>query len=210
MLIQQSLWKKWMKSLQNIYDQQSYDPLDNEDIYTFLQPELNADGSCPIFKKAGERYDLRKWHDESEKNFKFIKSLKQYAEYVQDESDLSWFGIYILKNNNLLVKYAYSGEFSKAEFPVTEENTKKSVNATVAYYKKLVHIENVETFEGAYYRCDAKVKSELCLPLMHEKKCIGIIDCEDHRVGFFTKKINTFQMYTNELSAFISEHLQEG
>lgn len=196
-----------MISLRNIYESIIYDPLDKNDVLKFLQPELNPDGTCPIFKKAGEYYDLRKWHKDSTNLFSFVKSLKLFAESVQKETNVGWFGIYILKNNNLLVKYAYAGEFSKAEFPVTAENLDKSVNANVAYYKKTIHIENVDQFDGPYYRCDAKVKSELCIPILSEDKCIGIIDCEDHRPGFFLNKIEDFIHYASDLKHFILTYL---
>jgi putative methionine-R-sulfoxide reductase with GAF domain len=39
---------------------------------------------------------------------------------------------------------------------------------------------------GAYYECDPKVQSEVCLPVLAaDGRVVGILDAEDARPGFF-------------------------
>jgi L-methionine (R)-S-oxide reductase len=183
---------------------------EKSDFLKYLQPKLNADGSCPIFKENGDIYDLRKWHKDADETLlvKFVKHLYQICHKTERETNLAWFGIYLLKKKKTLVKYAYIGEFSKAEFPVDEENAKKSNNAFVAYYNKDIYIPDVENHTGVYYACDAKVMSELCLPLVHPKtkKVIGIIDCEDFRKNYFTHRLEYFNKLALEISLYLAEH----
>ena len=60
-----------------------YEPvnlLDNhEHLLSYIQPKLNDDGSCPIFKEAGERYDLLQYADspEQRKNLLDLVNTKQ-------------------------------------------------------------------------------------------------------------------------------------
>ncbi|VEB42391.1 Uncharacterised protein [Chromobacterium violaceum] len=40
---------------------------------------------------------------------------------------------------------------------------------------------------GGYYECDPKVKSEICLPVLHsDDNVLGIIDAESFAAGHFT------------------------
>ena len=96
------------------------------------------------------------------------------------------------KSGPALVKLAYRGSPSRAEFPLTKKFAEHSNNSTVGLSGKAVLVDNVEKYieEGKpYYECDNKVQSELCVPIFSEKrKIIGIIDLESFQKNFFENK----------------------
>jgi len=65
-----------------------------------------------------------------------------------------------------LVKEAYIGEVSRAIFPLTDEFAKTSNNSFVGIHKTARVIKDVEGYDGPYYECSSKVKSELCVPIL--------------------------------------------
>lgn len=191
-----------------------YEPineLDNHDhLLSYIQPELNPDGSCPIYKVEGERYDLRQYaEDEAQlKNLvDLLARLNRLVRWIHLQTGVAWFGIY-LRHGDKLVKYVYSGEMSKAEFPISEEYLQKSINTRVIMEKQHYYIPDVETHDGPYYRCDAKVQSELCCPIFAANgEVIGIFDSEDHRKRFFDDKIDFIgQKVKKAIEIFLEDH----
>lgn len=191
-----------------------YEPvnqLDNhEHLLSYIQPKLNEDGTCPIFKEPGDRYDLRQYADseEQQKNLlDLVTRLNRLVRWIHIKTDVSWFGIY-LSHGDKLVKYVYNGDMSKAEFPIAPEFLEKSINTRVIMEKQHYYIPNVAEHDGPYYRCDAKVKSELCCPIFDpEGDVIGIFDCEDHRENFFDEKIDFIRTKVKKaIEIFLEDH----
>ena len=90
----------------------------------------------------------------------------------------------------VLVKLAYYGAASRAEFPLSSEFAKISNNSTVGLTGKAKVINDVAAYLGTggeYYTCDPKVQAEACLPLYNQSgKIIGIVDAEDFNKNVFT------------------------
>jgi len=88
-----------------------------------------------------------------------------------------------------LLKLAYSGNFSRAGFPLTESFKEHSNNSWVAMEGRSKLIQDLEAYSGPYYICDGLVNSEMCVPIFDgEGKVIGIIDAESYTKNFFTPK----------------------
>ncbi len=191
-----------------------YEPinsLDNHDhLLSYIEPQLNDDGSCPIYKVAGDRYDLLQYVDSDEQKqnlLDLLARLNRLVRWIHIKTDVLWFGVY-LRHGNKLVKYVYNGEMSKAEFAISAENLKKSINTRVIMEKQLHYIPDVDNHSGPYYRCDAKVKSELCCPIFAPNgDVIGIFDSEDHRKNFFDDKIDFISNKVKRaIEIFLEDH----
>jgi putative methionine-R-sulfoxide reductase with GAF domain len=89
----------------------------------------------------------------------------------------------------VLVKLAYRGRPSRAEFPLNAEFAKGSTNSTVGLEGSARVIDDVAAYQaegGGFYVCDDQVQSEACLPLFDEAGVIiGIIDAEAQPKNFF-------------------------
>ncbi|WP_371188645.1 GAF domain-containing protein [Thalassotalea maritima] len=197
-----------------------YEPinvLDNhEHLLTYIEPKLNDDGTCPIFKEPGNTYDLAQYVadvegiSEAEQRanlLDLLARLSRLVRWIHVKTDVAWFGIY-LRHGDKLVKYVYNGEMSKAEFEISEAYLEKSINTRVIMEKRPYYIADVETYTGPYYRCDAKVKSELCCPIFApDGQVIGIFDSEDHRKNFFDDKIDFISMKVRRaIEIFLEDH----
>lgn len=84
-----------------------------------------------------------------------------------------------------LLKLAYCGAASRAYFPLTEAFAAGSNNSTVGLRGVVVHIPDTAALalDAPYYTCDAKVRSEVCLPIWGappggSARVVGIIDAE--------------------------------
>ncbi|NMP15076.1 GAF domain-containing protein [Thalassotalea sp. Y01] len=197
-----------------------YEPinvLDNhEHLLTYIEPKLNDDGTCPIFKEPGRTYNLEQYVDdvhgitaaEHKHNLlDLLARLNRLVRWIHAKTDVLWFGIY-LRHGDKLVKYVYNGEMSKAEFDISEEYLEKSINTRVIMEKRPYYIADVDSHKGPYYRCDAKVKSELCCPIFApDGQVIGIFDSEDHRKNFFDDKIDFISMKVRRaIEIFLEDH----
>lgn len=187
---------------------------DNFDhLLTYVQPQLNEDGSCPIVKVPGETFDLGQLADNNEERLELtdlVVRLKRLARFINQQTGVEWFGVYLHHHGNL-IKYAYVGSMSKGEFPITAEHRESSANTRVFMDAEPHHISDVDNYDGPYYRCDAKVKSEYCCPLQDgEGKVFGIFDCEAHNAKFFEDKLNFFgETVKKALEIFLQAHPYE-
>jgi len=110
--------------------------------------------------------------------------------HVTDDISINWLGLYqrrtVTDGNQALVKIAYRGIESRAEFPLSEEFAKQSNNTAVGLNGEAVVINDIEKYlsaqGGPYYQCDMLVHSEACLPVYSTdfSRIIGIIDAESY------------------------------
>lgn len=80
-----------------------------------------------------------------------------------------------------LVKEAYVGAPSRPFFPLTHAFAATSNNSTVAMTGAAIILPDTRALGGddPYYVCDARVRSELCAPILDSAgTCIGILDAE--------------------------------
>ncbi|MFC4655740.1 MULTISPECIES: GAF domain-containing protein [Rheinheimera] len=158
--------------------------------WQYQVPELGEGGACSLFGQlADEPYDLAATIGSSAATTQSLQQLTALVADYQAASHSDWFGIYQARSNSagepVLVKLAYFGAASRAEFPLTAEFAQISNNSTVGLSGKAKIINDVTAYltaGGEYYTCDPKVLSEACLPLLRADGSVaGIIDAEAFR-----------------------------
>ncbi|MFZ6861064.1 GAF domain-containing protein [Undibacterium sp. Ji67W] len=166
--------------------------------WQYQVPELGEGGSCSIFDQlAADPYDLTlTLGGRTTANTQMLSQLQSIVDFYQLHSSSQWFGIYQKRLNQqgetVLVKLAYFGAASRAEFPLTAEFATMSNNSTVGMTGKARIINDVSAYltaGGEYYTCDPKVQSEACLPLLGtDGSVVGIIDSEAFAKNVFVGK----------------------
>lgn len=159
-------------------------------------PELGEGGACSLFGQLAEKpYDLAATlGGPTEANRRLVAAATAITAYYREHSDSHWFGVYQARENlageRVLVKLAYFGAESRAEFPLTEDFARGSNNSAVGLSGRGRLINDVAAFVaegGGYYTCDPKVNAEACLPLLDAQRgVLGILDSEAFDKGFFT------------------------
>lgn len=170
---------------------------DSPKLLSYVVPKVSADGTCSLPDDLDpEPYDLRRTllangFDEKEA-LHFVSRMDALAELLHEHTDSDWTGIYKrlrTKNGDALVKLAYRGRPSRAEFPLTESFASHSNNATVGLTGRAVLVSSVREHreEGKpYYECDDDVQSELCVPIFSKTGDVsGIIDLESFKENHF-------------------------
>jgi len=173
-------------------------PADIDSLYRFQVPELGEGGACSLFGAlADEPYDLRAiLGGENEQNSRLLAALKSAVDQISEQTGTDWLGIYSRRTNpegeEVLVKMAYMGAPSRAEFPLNPDFAAISNNSTVGLSGKGRLIQSVKAYladGGEYYTCDPKVQAELCIPLFNDNdEVIGILDAEAFTAEFFDEK----------------------
>lgn len=177
-------------------------------IYRYKVPKLSPDGSCSIGSELEDQpYDLSQVFEINSKNSLWLWRLNHLVSTLQQKTGVDWLGIYkkIETSDGFLVKLAYFGAPSRAEFPLTEKFASHSNNSTVGLTGRAVLVQDVADYKGPYYKCDAKVKSEFCCPIFdRDGKIIGIIDAESFTTKFFDdEKVRQIAKVCFDLGAFL-------
>ena len=169
--------------------------LDPASLYTYRVPMLTEDGACSIVDElAPVPYDLTAiLGGRSEQTTRRLALLERLLERAQETTGAEWVGIYQRRTNAagipVLVKLAYVGRPSRAEFPLTREFAERSTNATVGLTGRATVLDDVSKHVeagGGFYVCDEGVQSEACVPILDaERQVIGIVDAEATPKGFF-------------------------
>ncbi len=165
------------------------------EMYRYAVPKLGEGGACSIFDEfEDEPYDLAKILNGSTPTHDyFLLRLNALIQTTQQLCGAGWIGIYQARKNiageNVLVKLAYRGKPSRAEFPLTKEFAEGSTNSQVGLSGKAVVIDDVAAWQAkgqAFYVCDPAVQSEACVPVFSsDGKIIGIIDAEAQPLAHF-------------------------
>lgn len=166
--------------------------------WQYQVPELGEGGSCSLFDQlAAQAYDLEKsLGGQTEKNQRLLQQVSLLVNFYRQHSSSDWFGIYQKRENLqgeiVLMKLAYYGAPSRAEFPLTNEFAAMSNNSSVGLSGKGRVINQVSAYRaagGEYYTCDPQVNAEACLPVLNEQgDVLGIIDSETFLENTFTDK----------------------
>ena len=173
-------------------------PMDvsNDALYRYEVPLNSEDGSCSLIDEMDPApYDLsRILGSENEANTRKLKLLNIMVTRANIVTGADWVGIYQRRinpvGNEVLVKLAYRGRPSRAEFPLNAEFAKGSTNSTVGLSGQATLIDDVAVHKaegGGFYVCDDAVQSEICLPIFDpaDGKVLGIIDAEASPKAFF-------------------------
>ena len=168
---------------------------DENTLYTYSVPMLTEDGSCSLIEElAPMPYDLTAiLGGRNEANKRKLLLLNQLVEHGTQLTGADWVGIYQARKNGfadpVLVKLAYRGRPSRAEFPLNAQFAAGSTNSSVGLAGHARVIDDVAAYTaegGGFYVCDDAVQSEICVPLFDEAgKIIGIIDAEAAPKAFF-------------------------
>lgn len=166
--------------------------------WQFRVPELGEGGSCSLFGQLADvPYDLSLiLGGQTDANQQLLAKVTAVVQFYQAQSASHWFGVYQRRNNpageTVLVKLAYFGAESRAEFPLTAEFAAISNNSTVGLSGQGRIINDVAAYlakGGEYYTCDPKVQAEACLPLLGaDGAVLGIIDSEAFEQNLFHGK----------------------
>lgn len=168
-----------------------------DELYCYRVPKLGEGGSCSLVDELeAEPYDVSSWL--GGRSAAAVARLRELDALVQAALRLlpaDWLGVYCrFERDGLpwLVKLAYRGLPSRAEFPLSEDFALFSNNSRVGLSGKGAVIADVQAWQqagGAYYECDPKVQSEVCLPVLAaDGTVLGILDAEDARAGFFDEQ----------------------
>jgi len=168
---------------------------DEASLYTYRVPLLTPDGACSVVDEmAPVPYDLTGiLGGRSEQTTRRLALLERLVERVQETTGADWVGVYQRRiaaaGVPVLVKVAYVGRPSRAEFPLTHEFAERSTNSTVGLTGRATVIDDVGKHVeagGGFYVCDEGVQSEACVPILDESQQVaGIVDVEAKPKAFF-------------------------
>jgi len=166
-----------------------------ESLYTYPVPMLTEDGSCSIVDRMSPTpYDLSAiLGGRTEQTTRRLALLERLVERAQETTGADWVGVYQRRprpsGEPVLVKVAYVGRPSRAEFPLSREFAARSTNATVGLTGHATVLDDVSKHVeagGGFYVCDDGVQSEACVPILDEaRNVVGIVDAEARARGFF-------------------------
>ena len=168
---------------------------DPESLYRYSVPMMSDDGACSLPDDlAPVPYDLTGiLGGRTEQTTRRLALLERLVERAQETTGADWIGIYQRRTNAggalVLVKLAYVGRPSRAEFPLTRAFAEQSTNSSVGLTGRGIVIDDVRAHVesgGGFYVCDAEVQSEACVPILGAaREVIGIVDAEAKPRGFF-------------------------
>ena len=148
---------------------------DENTLYTYSVPMMSEDGTCSLIEElAPTHYDLSAiLGGRSDSNKRKLLLLNQLVEHGTQLTGADWLGIYQARKNGfadpVLVKLAYRGRPSRAEFPLTVQFAAGSTNSTVGLSGHAKVIDDVAAYTaegGGFYVCDDAVQAEICVPLI--------------------------------------------
>ncbi len=181
-------WQKIEELQDRVKQQQEFD---KEQLYVYQTPKF-VGNSCSL-EYGTEPYDLVKvLKNKAASNTRYLALLNDIVQMVYQSTKVGWIGIYKkmpLQEGDALVKMAYRGLESRAEFPLYIPDF-KSNNKEVGLTGQAIVLNDIDAYlskGGAYYECDVKVQAEVCLPIFDTtgSEIIGIVDAEDHQKYFF-------------------------
>lgn len=168
-------------------------------LYSYEVPKIIPNGSCSIFNTPDtEYYDLTEiLGGRNQNTTRKLAILNKLVTQTAIAMSVDWLGIYQRRTkydgSDLLVKLAYRGALSRAEFPLTEEFAAQSNNSTVGMNGVARIINDITEYIKVgepYYNCDPRVKAEACLPLFarSSNRIEGIVDAESWQTDFFSNQ----------------------
>ncbi len=168
----------------------------NAALYRYEVPLVSEDGACSLIDDMDPApYDLAPiLGGENEATTRKLKLLNIMVTRATMVTGADWVGIYQKRVNargsTVLVKLAYRGRPSRAEFPLNAEFAKGSTNSAVGLSGRARLIDDVAVYTaegGGFYVCDDLVQSEICAPIFDpaDGRVLGIIDAEASPKIFF-------------------------
>lgn len=111
-----------------------------------------------------------------------IALLSQFTAFVYHQlPELSWVGIYLLKDNQLVLG-PFQGKPACYRIPLG-----KGVCGTSAKEQRTLVVDNVNDFPD-HIACDAGSESEIVIPLKKDRRLIGVLDIDSYQPGRFSSQ----------------------
>ncbi len=140
-----------------------------------------------VLKREVDKIIL-KYLDNKEKLYKICKLLKNNVEHYD------WVGFYIVNGEKELILGPFVGEdteHKKIKFG-------QGICGQAAEREQTFIVKDI-TKETNYLSCSPKVLSEIVVPIFKNKKVIGEIDIDSHKINPFTLKDQKFLEYVADV-----------
>lgn len=175
---------------EEILKSQTTEIRNSDELYVYQVPKT-VEGVCSL-EYGLQPFDLRTvMGKENSSDIALLQTLKVLIDHCTSTTKVNWLGVY-KKYGSSLIKLSYRGVESRPEFPLNDPGF-SSNNVDVGRSGKAILINDIPLHieQGkSYYKCDAKVNSEACLPIFTEDGRVwGILDAEDHKKGFFDHRV---------------------
>jgi GAF domain-containing protein len=95
--------------------------------------------------------------------------------------DLNWAGFYLLKDDELVLG-PFQGKPACVRIAIG-----KGVCGTAAKQRQTILVDNVHEFPG-HIACDSESNSEIVVPLIKDRRLIGVLDLDSPLVGRFDEE----------------------
>lgn len=110
----------------------------------------------------------------------FVANAAQFAAFLFSEVDgLNWAGFYLNRNEELVLG-PFQGKVACVRIPFG-----RGVCGAAASTRQTQRVEDVHAFPG-HIACDSASNSELVVPLVKERRLIGVLDLDSPRLGRFS------------------------
>ncbi|MBP1683207.1 MAG: hypothetical protein H6Q27_771 [Ignavibacteriaceae bacterium] len=127
-----------------------------------------------------------------------ISNLSNLTAVLKDTFEkVSWVGFYLFDGNKL-----YLGPF-QGKVACTNIEIGKGVCGTSALKRETIIVPDVNKFPGHIF-CDGNSKSEIVVPLIKNKKLLGVLDLDSHEYNSF-KEVD--KKYLEEICKFLCEEI---
>jgi len=127
-----------------------------------------------------------------------ISNLSNLTAVLKDTFEkVSWVGFYLFDGNKL-----YLGPF-QGKVACTNIEIGNGVCGTSALKRETIIVPDVNKFPGHIF-CDGNSKSEIVVPLIKNKKLLGVLDLDSHEYNSF-KEVD--KKYLEEICKFLCEEI---
>jgi GAF domain-containing protein len=128
----------------------------------------------------------------------FLSNISNFTAILKQTFDkISWVGFYLFDGEKL-----YLGPF-QGKVACTRIEIGKGVCGTSAKELRTIIVPDVNKFSGHIF-CDADSKSEIVVPLLKNKKLIGVLDLDSADYNSFN---GTDQKYLEHLCVFLTDKI---
>ena len=114
-----------------------------------------------------------------------VTNLANTSSILFQMEDINWAGFYLLIDNELVLG-PFQGDVACTRIPLG-----KGVCGKSAQTRKTIIVDDVNQFDG-HIACSSLSKSEIVVPLIKDKKLIGVIDIDSPIYSRFKKEEQEF------------------
>ncbi len=181
-----------------------------KNLLAYAVPKLSEGGVCslPVQMEEGE-FSLEPFFEGL--TTAELAPLYSVAAWLKEVTEADWAGVYgvydgphlsVMGEDHppVLLKVAYDGKPSRPWFPLSSKFAERSNNVRAVLSENILLVDDVKAHlagGGSYYECDPLVQSELCFPLVHQGKMVGLIDLE----GLFKHQFKEKDIWLTGLAA---------